>query len=68
MSKINVKKEINIQFEPNELDVLEKAYEIVKDIKHDLFIADDESDEFWMADSAVDSLKELIGLGGRFVK
>ena len=68
MSKVSVKKELSIKFEQEELDILEKAYEIVKSTKHDLFVADDESDEFWVADSAADSLKELIGFGGRFVK
>lgn len=36
LSSVSVNKEISIKFEPDELDILEKAYEIIKEeVQHD---------------------------------
>lgn len=68
MGRVSVSKEMTISLEKEEMDVLEKAYEITKELTHDLFMADDESDEYFIADETKDGLKQILGFAGRFVK
>lgn len=68
MSKVSVNREVTISLEKEEMEILEKAHKIVKDLRHDLFMADDESDEYFNADNAEMALKDILEKAGRHVK
>lgn len=67
MSSVSVSKEITIKLESEEREVLEKAHEILKTLRQDLFIREDDSDEYYIVDAAATSLRCTLDLAGVFV-
>lgn len=67
MSSVSVNNEVSINFEDSEKETLEKAYEILKELRHDLFIQDDDSDVYWNIDGTLSGLRDVLSDAGIFV-
>ena len=68
MADVSVYKDISFSLEDSEFEILNQAYNIVKEIEHDLWINDnDETKLFDYSYSAKANLKALIELSGRKV-
>lgn len=66
MADVSVYKDISFSLEDSEFEILNQAYNIVKEIEHDLWINDnDETELFDYSYSAKANLKALIELSGR---
>lgn len=61
---VNCNTEVDIDLDENEKETIAKAYEILKDIRHECFIQDDVSDAYWMAESVTSSIYDLMRLAG----
>lgn len=68
MSSVSISSEVKICLEENEKEILVKAFEILKELRHELFLKDDDSEEYWQIDGAMSSIKEILSNVGIFVK
>lgn len=68
ISRVNVNKEISIKFDENELNILQSAFDVLKDLRHELFLQDDDSDQYWCVDSTMNGLREVLSDAGIFIK
>ena len=68
MSSASISKDTKIYLKENEKEVLIKAYEILEELGHELFVEDDESDEYWSVDATLFDLKEVLSSAGVAVK
>lgn len=68
MSSVSISSEVKICLEENEKETLVKAFEILKELRHELFLKDDDSEEYWQTDGAMSSIKGILSNVGIFVK
>lgn len=64
MANINVSKNVSLKVEQEEKEVLQKAHDILEDVRHQWFVSDDDawdSEEYWTLESSVRMLKEVFG-------
>lgn len=61
---VNYNTEVDISLDDNEKETIAKAYEILKEIRHECFMQADDSDAYWMAESATSSIYDLMRLAG----
>lgn len=61
---VNCNTEVDIDLDENEKETIAKAYEILKDIRHECFIQDDVSDTYWMAENVTSGIYNLMRLAG----
>jgi len=68
ISRVNVNKEISIKLDENESNILQSAFDVLKDLRHKLFLQDDDSDQYWCVDGTMDGLRDVLSDAGIFVK
>lgn len=61
---VNYNTEVDISLDDNEKETIAKAYEILKEIRHECFMQADDSDAYWMAESVTSSIYNLMRLAG----
>ena len=61
---VNCYSEVDINLDDDEKEAIVKAYEILKDIRHECFMQDDDSDAYWMAESVTSGIYNLMRLAG----
>lgn len=61
---VNYNTEVDINLDDDEKEAIVKAYEILKDIRHECFMQADDSDAYWMAVSVTSSIYDLMRLAG----
>ena len=61
---VNYNTEVDISLDDNEKETIAKAYEILTEIRHECFMQADDSDAYWMAESATSSIYDLMRLAG----
>lgn len=61
---VNYNTEVDISLDDNEKETIAKAYEILKEIRHECFMQADDSDAYWMAESVTSSIYDLMRLAG----
>lgn len=57
MSDVSVSTSVSIHLEEDEKESLIKAYSILKELRHELFLKDDDSEVYWCIDGA------MLGVG-----
>ena len=68
MSSINVSSNISIHLENDEKEILIKSFDILKDLRHELFLKNDDSDEYWCIDGTMNGLRDILNSAGVFIK
>lgn len=68
MSSVNINKDVSIELENDEKEVLIKSFDILKELRHELFVKDDDSDEYWCIDGTLNGLRDILNNVGVFVK
>lgn len=68
MSSINVSCNISIHFENDEKEILIKSFDILKELRHELFLKDCDSDEYWCIDGTMNGLRDILKDAGISVK
>lgn len=68
MSNININKDVFIELESSEKEVLIKSFDILKELRHELFLKDDDSEEYWCIDRTMNGLRDILNNAGVFVK
>ena len=61
---VNCYSEVDINLDDDEKEAIVKAYEILKDIRYECFMQDDDSDAYWMAKSVTSGIYNLMRLAG----
>lgn len=61
---VNCNTEVDINLDDDEKEAIAKAYEILKEIRHECFMQADDSDAYWMAESVTSSIYDLMRLAG----
>lgn len=61
---VNCNTEVDIDLDENEKETIAKAYEILKEVRHELFMQADDSDAYWMAESVTSGIYNLMRLAG----
>ena len=64
MANINVSKNVSLKVESEEKEVLQKAHDILEDVRHQWFVADDDAwddEDYWTLESSVRMLERLFG-------
>ena len=61
---VNCYSEVDISLDDDEKEAIAKAYEILKEIRHECFIQADDSDAYWLAESVTDGIYNLMRLAG----
>lgn len=61
---VNYNTEVDISLDDNEKETIAKAYEILKEIRHECFMQADDSGAYWMAESVTSSIYDLMRLAG----
>ena len=61
---VNCNTEVDINLEDDEKEAISKSYKILKEIRHECFIQDDDSDAYWMAESVTSGIYNLMRLAG----
>ena len=61
---VNCYSEVDINLDDDEKEAIAKAYEILKEIRHECFIQADDSDAYWLAESVTDGIYNLMRLAG----
>lgn len=61
MAHVNVNRSVSIHLEEEEKEILLKSYEVLKNIRHEIFQRDDDSELYWCVSSTVDNLEDLLG-------
>lgn len=68
MSSVNINKDVSIELENDEKEVLIKSFDILKELRHELFVKDDDSDKYWCIDGTMNGLRDILNNAGVFVK
>lgn len=68
MSSISINKDVYLHLDNDERENLENTYKILKELHHELFIRDDDSDEYWTVDGTLMGLKDILEYAGVFLK
>lgn len=61
---VNCNFDVDINLEDDEKETIAKAYEILKEVRHELFMQADDSDAYWMAESVTSGIYNLMRLAG----
>lgn len=61
---VNCNTEVDINLDDDEKEAIAKAYEILKEIRHECFMQADDSDAYWMAESVTSGIYDLMRLAG----
>lgn len=61
---VNCYSEVDISLDDDEKEAIVKAYEILKEVRHELFMQADDSDAYWMAESVTSGIYNLMRLAG----
>lgn len=60
MAIVNVSKSTNIMFSEEEKQKIKEVYDLFYLIRHDLFVKDDDSEIYWVLDSIVDGINQIM--------
>lgn len=61
---VNCYSDVDINLEDEEKETIKKAYEILKEVRHELFMQADDSDAYWMAESVTSGIYDLMRHAG----
>lgn len=61
---VNCYSDVDINLEDDEKETIAKAYEILKEVRHELFMQADDSDAYWMVESVTSGIYNLMRLAG----
>lgn len=61
---LNCYSDVDINLDDDEKETIAKAYEILTEVRHELFMQSDDSDAYWMAESVTSGIYNLMRLAG----
>lgn len=61
---LNCYSDVDINLDDDEKETIAKAYEILKEVMHELFMQADDSDDYWMVESVTSGIYNLMRLAG----
>lgn len=60
MAIVNVSRNTSVIFSEEERKQIQEVYELFYLVRHDLFVKDDDSEIYWLLDSIVDGMKQIM--------
>lgn len=63
MANVNINKNVSLKVNDGEKDILQKAHDIIENLRHQWFVSDDDAwdyEEYWKLENTVEMLEEFF--------
>ena len=63
MANVNINKNVSLEVNDEEKEILQKTHDIIENLRHQWFVSDDnvwDYDEYWQLENTVEMLEEFF--------